>query len=402
MIKNVFVLGSTGSIGRNTLDIIKKNPKELKILGLSAYNQMNRLAEQASNFCVPIVLLSNSLAKKDFIKAWKKMDKNIPEIRIGEQELVDSIIDSSCDIVVIAIPGIAGLAPALAAAKAGKRILLANKESLVIAGQLLIQAIQNSGAKLLPIDSEHNAIMQCLPQNFQIGSLEKTPPNGVKNLLLTASGGPFLKYHSNDLKNVTPKQACSHPNWKMGKKISVDSSTMLNKGFEVIEAYWLFSMPINRIKVIIHPQSIVHSMVEYEDHSILAQLSQPDMRIPISYALGLPNRIKNNGVDILNLSHVGHLDFLEIDSSKFPCFSLSLNALGAGQGACIVLNAANEVAVEAFLSGKLGYTSIHRVIEISLEWYSRQCETIFNSLEEIMELDQRTRHFVKNLDIYKI
>jgi len=288
-----------------------------------------------------------------------------------------------------AIVGAAGLPAALAAAQAGKRVLLANKEALVAAGSLFMAAVRNSGAELLPIDSEHNAIFQCLPHEGR-ASAPTDPAAGVRRLILTASGGPFRTKRWDELHQVTPAQACAHPNWSMGKKISVDSATMLNKGLEVIEAHWLFAMPPERINVVIHPQSVVHSMVEYEDGSVLAQLGQPDMRTPIAYGLGFPDRIES-GVGLLDLALAGRLDFEQPDLDQFPCLRLSFDALKSGQAACIALNASNEIAVAAFLEGKLPYTSISSVIESTLNWQAQQSCRSLDSLEDVMSLDAEAR-----------
>jgi 1-deoxy-D-xylulose-5-phosphate reductoisomerase len=321
----------------------------------------------------------------------------MPEIRVGAQALADTAADPQCDSVMAAIVGAAGLPAALAAARSGKRVLLANKEALVAAGSLFMQAIRDNGAELLPIDSEHNAIFQCLPHGGRAVAPDSPAP-GVRRLLLTASGGPFRGRDLEDLHDVTPAQACAHPNWSMGRKISVDSATMLNKGLEVIEAHWLFAMPADRIEVVVHPQSVVHSMVEYDDGSVLAQLGQPDMRTPIAYGLGFPERL-DSGVGPLDLTRLGRLDFEKPDLARFPCLALSFAALRAGQGACVALNAANEIAVEAFLSGRLPYTWIPRVIEASLEWQARQASVTLNSLDDVLALDSDARVFAGNLGL---
>jgi 1-deoxy-D-xylulose-5-phosphate reductoisomerase len=266
------------------------------------------------------------------------------------------------DLVMAAIVGAAGLLPALEAARQGKRVLLANKEALVMSGDLFMRAVRENNAVLFPIDSEHNAILQCLPNSFAPGSV----PAGVTNITLTASGGPFRSLPVSKLTTVTPEQACDHPNWEMGRKISVDSATMMNKGLEVIEAYWLFALPQDRIKVVIHPQSVLHSMVEYEDGSILAQLGNPDMRIPISHALGWPDRI-SSGAASLSLIELGTLKFEELDPKRFPCLGIACEALKKGGTAPAILNAANEVAVQAFLDRIIPFTLIPRVIERTLE-----------------------------------
>ena len=309
---------------------------------------------------------------------------------MGAQALVEVASDPASQAVMAAIVGSAGLPAALAAAQAGKRVLLANKEALVAAGSLFMAAVRASGAELLPIDSEHNAIFQCLPQHDR-ASAPTGPAAGVRRLVLTASGGPFRNQRWADLAHVTPEQACAHPNWSMGRKISVDSATMLNKGLEVIEAHHLFAMPAERISVVIHPQSVVHSMVEYEDGSVLAQLGQPDMRTPIAYGLGFPERI-SSGVGMLDLALAGRLDFAQPDMKQLPCLALSFQALKAGQGACIALNAANEVAVAAFLDRRLAYTKISQVIEATLNWHAGQSVTNLSSLDDIIALDELSRH----------
>ena len=295
-----------------------------------------------------------------------------------------------------AIVGAAGLPGALAAARAGKRVLLANKEALVAAGSLFMGAVRESGAELLPIDSEHNAIFQCLPHDGR-ASAPQGPAAGVRRLILTASGGPFRTRDWSDLHEVTPAQACAHPNWSMGRKISVDSATMLNKGLEVIEAHWLFAMPADRINVVIHPQSVVHSMVEYEDGSVVAQLGQPDMRTPIAYGLGFPDRIAS-GVGLLDLATSGRLDFETPDLGRFPCLALAFDALRAGQSACIALNAANEVAVDAFLAGRLRYTAIAGMIGDTLDWQAGQRTCAIESIDDVLELDRRARNFCLSID----
>ncbi|NMK49417.1 1-deoxy-D-xylulose-5-phosphate reductoisomerase [Achromobacter sp. Bel] len=394
--QRVVVLGSTGSIGESTLDVIARHPERLAVYALSAYSRMERLAEQAKASRAAVVVVPDEAARKRFAAAWGGA-RPMPEIRVGAQALADTAADSQCDSVMAAIVGAAGLPAALAAARTGKRVLLANKEALVAAGSLFMQAIRDNGAELLPIDSEHNAIFQCMPHGGRAGAPDSLAP-GVRRLLLTASGGPFRNRDLEDLHDVTPDQACAHPNWSMGRKISVDSATMLNKGLEVIEAHWLFAMPADRIEVVVHPQSVVHSMVEYDDGSILAQLGQPDMRTPIAYGLGFPERL-DSGVGPLDLTRLGRLDFEKPDLARFPCLALSFAALRAGQAACVALNAANEVAVDAFLGGRLAYTWIPRVIEASLEWQARQASVTLGSLDDVLALDAEARIFAGNLGL---
>ncbi len=388
----VTILGSTGSIGLNTIDVVQRHPERFTVYALSAHSRMKQLADQALMTGAKVVVVPDTQARDTFKSHWIS-HAPAPEIRVGAQALSDTAADPETDVVMAAIVGAAGLPSALAAAQAGKRVLLANKEALVAAGSLFMAAIRQSGAELLPIDSEHNAIFQCLPHDGR-ASAPTGPTAGVRRLILTASGGPFRTKRWDELHQVTPEQACAHPNWSMGRKISVDSATMLNKGLEVIEAHWLFAMPPERINVVIHPQSVVHSMVEYEDGSVLAQLGQPDMRTPIAYGLGFPDRIAS-GVGMLDLALAGRLDFEEPDLKQFPCLKLSFDALRSGQGACIALNAANEIAVAGFLSGALAYTEIASVIDAALDWQAGVPESALNSLDDVMALDALTRQHAK-------
>ena len=386
----VTILGSTGSIGVNTIDVITRHPNRFSVYALSAHSRIEQLAAQARTTGAKVVVVPTDIAATTFKSCWSMGTAiPMPEIRVGAQALADTAADSMTDVVMAAIVGAAGLPAALAAAQAGKRVLLANKEALVAAGSLFMAAVRKSGAELLPIDSEHNAIFQCLPHNGR-ASAPLQPTVGVRRLILTASGGPFRTQAWNALHHVTPDEACAHPNWSMGRKISVDSATMLNKGLEVIEAHWLFAMPPERIHVVIHPQSVVHSMVEYEDGSVLAQLGQPDMRTPIAYGLGFPDRIES-GVGLLDLAMAGRLDFEQPDLEQFPCLSLSFDALRSGQAACIALNAANEIAVSAFLQGNLPYTAISAVIESTLNWQAKQSNGPLDSLDDVMSLDSAAR-----------
>jgi 1-deoxy-D-xylulose-5-phosphate reductoisomerase len=395
--QRVLVLGSTGSVGKSTLDVIARHPDRLGVYALSAFSRMEELAGQARAVSAPIVIVPDDAARARFAAAWGA--GRLPEIRVGAQALADTAADADCDTVMAAIVGAAGLPAALAAAQAGKRLLLANKEALVAAGSLFMQAVRDSGAELLPVDSEHNAIFQCMPHTGRASAPERPAP-GVRRLLLTASGGPFRSTDPSELESVTPDQACAHPNWSMGRKISVDSATMLNKGLEVIEAHWLFAMPPERIEVVVHPQSVVHSMVEYDDGSVLAQMGQPDMRTPIAYALGFPERLAS-GVGLLDLTLCGRLDFEKPDLKRFPCLASSFAALQAGQSACIVLNAANEIAVEAFLAGRLGYTAIARVIDAALQWHAGQPSVTLGCLDDVLALDAHARAYAGNLRMAK-
>ncbi|ALM83151.1 1-deoxy-D-xylulose-5-phosphate reductoisomerase [Bordetella sp. N] len=392
--QRIAVLGSTGSIGDSTLDVIARHPELFGVYALSAFSRMEKLAEQAAATRAAVVAVPDAAAAGRFRDAWSagKYKAAMPEVRVGVQALADTAADAGCDTVVAAIVGAAGLPSSLAAARAGKRILLANKEALVAAGSLFMAAVRDNGAELLPIDSEHNAIFQCLPHGAR-ASAPTAPAAGVRRLLITASGGPFRQRDPATLHEVTPDQACAHPNWSMGRKISVDSATMVNKGLEVIEAHWLFAMPADRIEVVIHPQSVVHSMVEYDDGSVLAQLGQPDMRTPIAYGLGFPDRLQS-GVGMLDLVRWGRLDFEAPDLRRFPCLGLCFDALRAGQGACIALNAANELAVAAFLAGDLGYTRIAPAIAAALQWQAGRPSVTLSGLEDVLGLDAEVRALV--------
>ncbi len=389
-VARITILGSTGSIGQSTLDVIARHPDRFSVYALTAHTRIDLLAQQAASTRAAVVVVPDPACADRFRTLWAG-GRQLPEIRVGAQALADTAADPHCQIVMAAIVGAAGLPAALAAAQAGKRVLLANKEALVAAGSLFMAAVAHSGAELLPIDSEHNAIFQCLPHDGR-ASAPTGPAPGVHRLILTASGGPFRTRAWSELDDVTPEQAVAHPNWSMGRKISVDSATMLNKGLEVIEAHWLFAMPAERISVVIHPQSVVHSMVEYEDGSVVAQLGQPDMRTPIAYGLGFPDRIAS-GVGLLDLAQCGRLDFETPEPDRFPCLSLSFHALRAGQHACIALNAANEVAVAAFLDRKLAYTAISRVIDATLAWQAGQATVALDSLEAVLFADQQARTF---------
>ena len=392
--QQICVLGSTGSIGENTLDVIARHPDTMSVYALSAHSRIERLAEQALATRAKVVVVPSDSARSRFLLAWTGPGP-VPELRVGSQALADTAADPLVTTVMAAIVGAAGLPAALSAAKSGKRVLLANKEALVAAGGLFMRAVRENGAELLPIDSEHNAIFQCMPQGSRAAA-PTTPAKGVRRLLLTASGGPFRTTPLAQLPDVTPDQACAHPNWSMGRKISVDSATMLNKGLEVIEAHWLFAMPVNQIQVVVHPQSMVHSMVEYEDGSILAQIGQPDMRTPIAYGLGFPERI-NSGVGLLALTALGRLDFEEPDLDRFPCLRLSFDALRSGQAACVALNAANEVAVDCFLKGQIRYTEIAGVIEDCLGRMEGMSHPELSTLDDVLALDAQARNIAAGL-----
>ena len=358
--RRIAILGSTGSIGVSTLDVIARHPRRYAVAALAANAQWEKLLQQCLRFRPRVAALLDQAAAASLHTALRAAGSDT-EVWSGADGVARAGALDDADTVVAAIVGAAGLASTLAAAEAGKRILLANKETLVLAGEWFMRLARERGAVVVPMDSEHNAIFQCLPADFVAGGRGAE----IRRLILTASGGPFRTVLLASLDAVTPDQACAHPNWVMGRKISVDSATMMNKGLEVIEAHWLFGLPAERISVVIHPQSIVHSLVEYVDGSQLAQLGAPDMRTPIAHALAYPERIES-GVERLELTQVGRLDFSEPNLERFPCLRLGFDALRAGGSAPGALNAANEIAVAAFLGGQLRYTDIPRVCEDTL------------------------------------
>ena len=358
--QKLVILGATGSIGVSTLDVVARHPDRYEVLALTGHRRMDILAEQCRQHRPRFAVAGSAEAASELAQRLGEEAKNIA-ILTGAQALVQVASMPETDTVMAAIVGAAGLPSALAAATAGKRILLANKEALVMAGAVFMTEVRRSGAVLLPIDSEHNAIFQSLPAGFS-GDLTAS---GVRKILLTASGGPFRTTPLAALSQVTPEQACAHPNWVMGRKISVDSATMMNKGLEVIEAHWLFNALPEDIQVVVHPQSVIHSMVQYVDGSVLAQLGNPDMRTPIAHALAYPERIES-GVASLDLFAVAQLTFEQPDLTRFPCLALAYQALRTGGNAPAVLNAANEEAVAAFLEGQLPFMSISRVISDTL------------------------------------
>ena len=354
MIQKITVLGSTGSIGVSTLDVIARHPDRYQVVALTAHTRVQELAQQCMRFAPQFAVVGNAGAAQALTQLLQN-NGSTTRVLYGEAALCDVARD--CDTVMAAIVGAAGLAPTMAAARAGNRILLANKEALVMSGQLFMDAVAQNKATLLPIDSEHNAIFQCLPARYQGNPAQ----HGVSRILLTASGGPFLNRAIDTLREVTPEQAVAHPNWVMGKKISIDSATMMNKGLEVIEAHWLFAIAPEQIEVVIHPQSVIHSMVSYNDGSVLAQLGNPDMRTPIAHALSYPERIES-GVAQLDITKIGQLNFVQPDLQRFPCLGLAFEALRCGGTAPAVLNAANEIAVQAFLDRRIGFLAIAEVI----------------------------------------
>ncbi|MBI3041504.1 MAG: 1-deoxy-D-xylulose-5-phosphate reductoisomerase [Betaproteobacteria bacterium] len=353
------ILGSTGSVGVSTLDVVARHRERFEVVALSARNKTAALFKQCLEYRPRIAVVMDAAAAQDLRQRLLQAGLDC-EVRCGIDALEEVACQPEVDTVMAAIVGIAGLRPTLAAARSGKKVLLANKESLVTAGAVLMDAVRASGAVLLPIDSEHNAIFQALPRGY-----DAPDKAGVRRILLTASGGPFRRASLRELDRVTPDQACAHPNWAMGRKISVDSATMMNKGLEVIEARWLFNVGPENIEVVIHPESVVHSLVEYIDGSVMAQLGHPDMRTPIAFALGFPDRIAA-GVEYLDLARVGALHFERPDTQRFPCLRLAYEALEAGGTAPTVLNAANEVAVSNFLVGALGFRQIPALIEAVL------------------------------------
>jgi 1-deoxy-D-xylulose-5-phosphate reductoisomerase len=357
----VAILGSTGSIGVSTLDVLTRHPDRFSVFALTANSNIQKLLAQCLIHRPRYAVLGHAAAAAELAQALRAK-RVATEVLSGPKALEDIASRSEVDVVMAAIVGAAGLEPTLAAARTGKRILLANKEALVMSGPLFMQAVAAGGAQLLPIDSEHNAIFQCLPQQATSGTCTGRAVAGVRKIMLTASGGPFLRASAESLLAVTPEQACAHPRWSMGRKISVDSATLMNKGLELIEACLLFGVPESQIEIVIHPQSVVHSMVEYLDGSVLAQLGNPDMRTPIAHALGCPDRLVS-GVESLDLVRVGRLDFESPDVERFPAIKLARAAAQAGGTAPTVLNAANEVAVEAFLSGQLAFTEITALID---------------------------------------
>lgn len=355
--KQVTVLGSTGSIGVSTLDVIQRHPDHFQVFALTAHTSVENLFQQVQQFKPRYAVLANE-QKADQLRNRLQQTGSETEVLFGSAGLILVSEHTDVDYVMAAIVGAAGLLPTLAAVKQGKRVLLANKESLVMSGQLFMNAVAASGAELLPIDSEHNAIFQCMPVD-NVNPLQK---KGVAKILLTGSGGPFRNLPLDQFAQVTPEQACAHPNWDMGRKISVDSATMMNKGLEFIEACWLFEASTQQVEVVVHPQSVIHSMVQYVDGSVLAQMGNPDMRTPIAYGLGWPNRMEA-GVENLDLVQVAQLDFQAPDENRFPCLRLAREAMETGRTASTVLNAANEEAVAAFLDRKVPFTAIARVIE---------------------------------------
>ena len=381
MTQSLTILGSTGSIGTSTLDVVARHPERFRIFALSGHSQTAKLAEQCLAFRPQYAVTANE-AQAAELRTHLAAAGCQTEVLHGEQALCDIAAAPETDGVMAAIVGAAGLPPTLAAARAGKTIYLANKETLVVSGSLFMQTSAQSDARILPVDSEHNAIYQVLPP--EKGCLKQ---NGVQSIILTASGGPFLHTDLADFPAITPEQAVKHPNWQMGRKISVDSATMMNKGLELIEAHWLFNCPPEKLETVIHPQSVVHSMVRYADGSVLAQMGTPDMRTPIAYCLGLPERIAS-GVPPLDFATLSALTFETPDYRRFPCLELAYQAMQAGGGVPCVLNAANEIAVAAFLAGRIRFTDIAHTVRHCLE---QDFSGSHHSLEGLLDLDAAAR-----------
>lgn len=386
--RGVAVLGATGSIGVNTLDVISRHPGRFKPLVLTANTQVERLFEQCQRFQPRTAIMADAESAERLRQMVKDADLQT-DVVAGVESMGPAVAVADIDIVMAAIVGAVGLEPTLAAVKAGKQVLIANKEPLVMCGDVFIAEAKQSGAVLLPIDSEHNAIFQCLPSDYQTGK----PVSGVRRILLTCSGGPFRKTPAEQLKDVTPEQACAHPNWDMGRKISVDSATLMNKGLELIEACWLFGVQPDMVEVVIHPQSVIHSMVEYLDGSVLAQMGNPDMRIPIAHALSWPERIES-GVERLNLFDVGRLDFEHPDAVKFPCLRLAYEAAIRGGTAPAIMNAANEEAVQAFLDHHISFIDIAKIIE---QVMNKVDSTDATSIDTILKDDVRARELAHEI-----
>ena len=380
--KGITVLGATGSIGLNTLDVVARHGDRFRVVALTANTRWERLLEQCRRWRPELAVLREPGGAARLEEALRR--EGLPtRVATGEAGLVEAAAHPEAHYVMAAIVGGAGLQATLAAARAGKRVLLANKEALVMAGALFMDTVRDAGAELLPIDSEHNAIFQCMPEGFRAGER----PAGVEQVLLTASGGPFRTLSPEAMARVTPDQACTHPNWDMGRKISVDSATMMNKGLEIIEARWLFGLSLEQVQVVVHPQSVVHSLVQYTDGSVLAQLGQPDMRTPIAHALAWPERMPS-GVAPLDLFRVGRLEFEPPDPERFPCLRLAVEAARRGGNATIGLNAANEVAVAEFLAGRIPFPAIPAIIE---EVMAQAPAGDPRTLDEILAADARAR-----------
>ena len=384
----VAILGSTGSIGRSTLAVLALHPDRFRVAVLGAFSSWQVVVEQAERFAPDLAVIVDPQAAAQAREALRRSGSRT-RVESGDEALAQAVTAANVQVVMAAIVGAAGLMPTLAAVRAGKRVLLANKESLVMAGRLLMEEVRSAGAALIPIDSEHNAIFQCMPAGYLPGDEAR----GVTRGILTASGGPFRCTSLADLESVTPAEACAHPKWKMGRKISVDSATLMNKGLEVIEATLLFGLPESRVDIVVHPQSVVHSLVEYADGSMLAQLGAPDMRTPIAEALAWPDRM-TSGVQSLDLTAIGQLGFEPPDHERFPSMGLARAAARAGGTAPALLNAANEVAVKAFLDRRLNFTGIAAVIDQVLQ---RLDSCPVKALDDVLEADAAARRLAAAL-----
>jgi len=392
--QQICILGATGSIGVSTLDVIRLHPEKFNVVSLSAHASVDKLVEQCVEFMPQTVVMVSEKHAELLVLRLTEKNLNTIEVKSGKNALIELARSSATDTVMAAIVGAAGLMPTLAAVQAGKKVLLANKEALVTSGAIFIDAVKKSGAQLLPIDSEHNAIFQSLPwqEQARVGHCQLSQ-NGISKILLTGSGGPFRTLQIDELETVTPDQACAHPNWDMGRKISVDSATMMNKGLEFIEAKWLFNVEPDDIQVVLHPQSTIHSMVQYQDGSVIAQMGNPDMRTPIAHALAYPDRI-NSGVTPLDFFNTPSFEFQEVDFKKYPNLKLAIEACKSGQAACTALNAANEIAVAAFLNEKIKFNEIYKINETSVKKFvSEQVSNI----NEVISLDTRVREFAQQL-----
>jgi len=387
LMKHLTILGSTGSIGCSTLDVVRHNPQQFVVTALVAGKNVTRMAEQCLEFSPRFAVMDDE-ASAQALKSLLRDKGSATEVLSGREAACDMAALDEVDQVMAAIVGAAGLLPTLAAIRAGKAILLANKESLVTCGRLFMDAVKQSGARLLPVDSEHNAIFQSLPETIQrqlgYADLEE---NGISSIILTGSGGPFRETALAELAAMTPDQACRHPNWSMGRKISVDSATMMNKGLEYIEARWLFNAPASRMEVLIHPQSVIHSMVRYMDGSVLAQLGEPDMRTPIAHTMAWPARVKS-GVKHLDFCKAGPLSFIEPDYQRYPCLKLAMDAFEQGQAATTTLNAANEVTVQAFLDQRIRFTDI---AALNARVLSMIALTEPTSVDDVLGVDEEAR-----------
>lgn len=392
--RQLCILGSTGSIGRSTLDVVRLHPEKFNVSCLVASTSIDVIFEQCVEFSPDTVVLVSKKHAEKLSKKLKSAKLNNIDVLSGESAIIEVSQCQKSDTVMAAIVGASGLLPTLAAVKAGKRVLLANKEALVTSGAIFMEAVKASGAELLPIDSEHNAIFQCLPahQQKKLGQCQPTN-HGISKILLTGSGGPFRTRDVETLTTVLPAEACNHPNWVMGQKISVDSATMMNKGLEFIEAKWLFNVEASDIQVVLHPQSTIHSMVQYKDGSVIAQMGNPDMRTPIAHALSFPERI-NSGVAPLDFFNIASFDFQPVDFNRYPNLQLAIEACKKGQAACTALNAANEIAVAAFLNKQIKFTDIFKINETSVnKFVSYQVSDI----SEVIALDQLARRFASSL-----